>query len=93
MKAFFAVLIVGLLAWKLSPDFQSWVGATLSQAKASLPIGASRAAAPPGFRCDGRKYCSQMTSCAEATTFLNHCPGMHMDGDNDGVPCERQWCE
>nr|WP_308701321.1 excalibur calcium-binding domain-containing protein [Pseudomonas trivialis] len=34
-----------------------------------------------------------MTSCAEATTFLNHCPGMHMDGDNDGVPCERQWCE
>jgi hypothetical protein len=33
-----------------------------------------------------------MTSCAEATYFLQHCPGTTMDGDNDGVPCERQWC-
>ncbi|HET9699794.1 MAG TPA: excalibur calcium-binding domain-containing protein [Burkholderiales bacterium] len=33
-----------------------------------------------------------MTSCAEATYFLMHCPGVKMDGNNDGVPCERQWC-
>ena len=44
------------------------------------------------FRCDGRTYCSQMTSCAEATYFLKHCPGVKMDGNNDGVPCEQQWC-
>jgi len=44
------------------------------------------------FRCDGRTYCSQMRSCAEATFFLRNCPGTKMDGDNDGVPCERQWC-
>src|SRR5258706_65557 len=44
------------------------------------------------FRCDGRIYCSQMTSCAEATYFLRNCPGVKMDGNNDGVPCERQWC-
>src|SRR6218665_294242 len=48
------------------------------------------------FRCDGRIYCSQMTSCEEATFFLQNCPGVKMDGDNggrgDGVPCERQWC-
>ena len=46
-----------------------------------------------GFRCDGRAYCSQMHSCEEATWFLQHCPDMRMDGDNDGIPCEKQWCE
>lgn len=44
------------------------------------------------FRCDGRTHCSQMTSCAEAKFFLANCPGTKMDGNNDGVPCERQWC-
>ncbi|PSF08116.1 DNA-binding protein, partial [Marinobacter fuscus] len=44
------------------------------------------------FRCDGRTYCSQMTSCAEATYFLRNCPNTKMDGNHDGVPCERQWC-
>jgi hypothetical protein len=46
----------------------------------------------PKFRCDGRTYCSQMTSCEEATFFLENCPGVKMDGGGDGVPCERQWC-
>ncbi|MGQ3054568.1 MAG: cold shock domain-containing protein [Roseateles sp.] len=45
-----------------------------------------------GFRCDGRTHCSQMTSCAEATWFINHCPATQMDGNHDGVPCEQQWC-
>jgi len=44
------------------------------------------------FRCDGRTHCSQMTSCEEATFFLRNCPDTKMDGDNDGIPCERQWC-
>jgi hypothetical protein len=33
-----------------------------------------------------------MVSCAEATFFIRNCPGTTMDGDNDGVPCESQWC-
>jgi hypothetical protein len=33
-----------------------------------------------------------MTSCAEAKYFLANCPGAKMDGDGNGVPCERQWC-
>lgn len=49
-----------------------------------------RVASP--YRCDGRTRCSQMNSCAEATFFLRNCPGTQMDGDNDGVPCEQQWC-
>jgi hypothetical protein len=45
----------------------------------------------PEFKCDGRQYCSQMTSFAEARFFLDHCPDVKMDGDHDGVPCERQF--
>lgn len=44
------------------------------------------------YSCDGRIYCSQMTSCEEAEYFLANCPGVKMDGEGDGVPCEGQWC-
>ena len=44
------------------------------------------------FQCDGRKHCSQMTSCSEAKLVLKNCPGTEMDGDGDGIPCEQQWC-
>ena len=47
---------------------------------------------PSPYRCDGRTMCSQMTSCAEATYFIRNCPNTEMDGDNDGRPCESQWC-
>lgn len=45
-----------------------------------------------GFSCQGKKHCSQMTSCAEAKYYLAHCPNVKIDGNNDGVPCERQHC-
>lgn len=60
-------------------------------APAALPAPAAPAATFPQ-RCDGRTHCSQMTSCDEATWFLKNCPGTKMDGNNDGVPCETQWC-
>ncbi len=44
------------------------------------------------YNCDGRMHCSQMTSCEEATYFINHCPNTKMDGNNDGIPCESQFC-
>lgn len=45
------------------------------------------------FKCDGRTQCPQMTSCEEAIYFLQHCPNTQMDGNNDGEPCEQQWCK
>jgi hypothetical protein len=44
------------------------------------------------YVCSGKIYCSEMTSCAEAKFYLRNCPGTKMDGDNDGIPCEKQWC-
>lgn len=40
------------------------------------------------FSCDGRQYCSQMTSLREAKFFIKNCPNTKMDGDGDGKPCE-----
>jgi hypothetical protein len=44
------------------------------------------------FRCEGKTRCSEMSSCEEATFYIQNCPGTEMDGDGDGVPCESQWC-
>ncbi|NOS89221.1 MAG: hypothetical protein HOP34_11920 [Methylococcaceae bacterium] len=33
-----------------------------------------------------------MSSCEEATFFINNCPDTKMDGNQDGIPCEDQWC-
>ena len=73
-------------------DPQAFTPTTEPEPPASLPITTPAVPASPQYRCDGRTYCSQMTSCAEAKFFLAHCPGTKMDGDNDGVPCEQQWC-
>jgi cold shock CspA family protein len=68
----------------------------VAQIKALAPAPAAQVepvqSAPGAFNCDGRKYCSQMTSCTEAKLFLKNCPGMEMDGNHNGVPCEQQWC-
>lgn len=45
-----------------------------------------------GFICEGKTHCSQMTSCNEAKYYLANCPNVLIDGDHDGEPCERQFC-
>lgn len=89
-----AILLVAGLAWYGDTQYAGRKAALLAaphiqSAPAERAIPAPR---PPGFSCDGRKYCSQMTSCSEAKLFLKHCPGMEMDGDGDRIPCEEQWC-
>jgi cold shock CspA family protein len=44
------------------------------------------------FSCEGKQHCTEMTSCEEARFYLRNCPGVKIDGDNDGIPCEDQWC-
>lgn len=42
-----------------------------------------------GFSCSGKRYCREMTSCAEAKFYLTQCGVHSLDGDKDGVPCEK----
>jgi endonuclease YncB( thermonuclease family) len=41
------------------------------------------------FACAGKRYCREMASCAEARFYLAQCGVRSLDGDHDGVPCER----
>ena len=72
-----------------SESWYSKLGKTLAPSSTSGTVNSSNKGQ---FKCDGRTHCSHMTSCEEATFFLKNCPGTKMDGNNDGVPCERQWC-
>jgi hypothetical protein len=58
-------------------------------AAADMPVGQAE---NPAFSCDGRTRCREMRSCEEALYFLQKCPATMMDGDQDGIPCEDQWC-
>ncbi|MCF9887638.1 cold shock domain-containing protein [Vibrio parahaemolyticus] len=44
------------------------------------------------FQLVGKTYCSEMVSCNEAKFYLSNCPNVKIDGDNDGIPCESQFC-
>ncbi|WP_084513708.1 excalibur calcium-binding domain-containing protein [Azovibrio restrictus] len=91
MRKLVVLLIIGAIGWQTYGKFrdkqEAWAGDTLPVAGQQLDTAASSS-----YSCDGRTHCSQMTSCAEATWFLQHCPGTKMDGNNDGIPCEKQWC-
>jgi hypothetical protein len=95
MKAILLAVMAIALVWAY---FHYQAATARRNHPASIPAAPSngdslRDPTPRGnFLCDGRKYCSQMTSCEEATFFLRNCPDTKMDGDGDGVPCERQWC-
>jgi len=39
--------------------------------------------------CGNKKYCSEMRSCAEARYYLTQCGVGSLDGNGDGLPCER----
>ena len=92
MKNVLVIAIIAVIAWlgysryhtqpsQQDHDFAVADAPTIDQTSATA-----------SFSCDGRVYCSQMTSCAEAKFFLNNCPNVKMDGDHDGIPCEQQWC-
>jgi hypothetical protein len=81
------VAVVAAVAWRTQATHRAPVAPSLLAPE--RPVVDADAA---NRRCDRRTRCKQMNSCAEATWFLQHCPGVEMDGNHDGVPCEQQWC-
>lgn len=98
MKGIVLAVLIGIAVFVgvTSPVVKRWAGNELAPLSTVRPVASdvlpSTMGDPLTFKCDGRKYCSQMTSCAEARRFLQTCPNTEMDGDGDGVPCESQWC-
>ncbi|VTU12856.1 Excalibur calcium-binding domain protein [Variovorax sp. SRS16] len=94
MKNVIVLVIICLAGWKAFTYYEQrqQVSRSVTEKVWSPDSGSQPASVNTAFRCDGRTYCSQMTSCEEATYFLKNCPGVKMDGNGDGVPCEKQWC-
>jgi endonuclease YncB( thermonuclease family) len=51
-------------------------------------VRAPRSVSSAGAQCGAKRYCRQMTSCAEAEFYLRTCRVSSLDGDHDGIPCE-----
>ena len=66
--------------------------ASISNTNRSKPSSITTSAKHNHYRCAGKTHCSEMSSCDEARFYLENCPGVEIDGDRDGVPCERQLC-
>ncbi|WP_448869349.1 excalibur calcium-binding domain-containing protein [Delftia acidovorans] len=90
-------VLIAVAAWKAYTSYQAKTGGLsptllLTEPRPrSIDVGSSTSSTTK-YTCDGRTHCSQMTSCEEAKFFLRNCPNTKMDGDNDGIPCERQLC-
>ncbi|WP_231897543.1 excalibur calcium-binding domain-containing protein [Vibrio rumoiensis] len=88
MKKFMLILLVGLAVGQYFSNQKAVVAKTEFIEMDSQPVPVNKV---NRYQCDGRQYCSQMTSYDEAKYFITYCPDTKMDGDGDGVPCERQF--
>ncbi|MGO2509221.1 MAG: excalibur calcium-binding domain-containing protein [Vibrio hibernica] len=98
MKRLLIITLIGLVIWQVYLKNNSVIEEKTSQVVSELTNNAEMQNFEkeiPNFkvtyRCDGGQYCSQMGSYEEAKYFLNNCPNTKMDGDRDGIPCEKQF--
>lgn len=97
MRTLMLLLLIAAAAWGGYRHFNPpdvAMDVPIARISADRPRSPERVLPKPvdTYSCDGRQHCSQMRSCDEATFFIRNCPDTKMDGDNDGVPCESQWC-
>lgn len=100
MKKLLILILIGVAAWQFHFKNNAVVEETKVQAvtefsnsAAMQTFNAAKEIVKPNIRykCDGRQHCSQMSSYEEAEFFLRNCPNTKMDGDRDGIPCEKQF--
>ena len=100
MKKLFIIILIGVAAWQFYFKNNAVIEETKVQAvpefsnsSAIQTLNATKKVAKPNIRykCDGRQHCSQMSTYEEAEFFLSNCPNTKMDGDRDGIPCEKQF--
>ncbi|MEO8103482.1 MAG: cold shock domain-containing protein [Betaproteobacteria bacterium] len=83
------VVVLAVVGWQ---QYTAKRDVTVTPATTPIIEQVAPGSTPSTFKCEGKTYCSQMTSCEEATFYLRNCPGVEIDGDRDGIPCEKQHC-
>ena len=69
-------------------DTGELASAARPQALVSPAPRSADASASNQFSCSGKRYCREMSSCAEAHYYLRQCGVSSLDGNSDGEPCE-----
>ena len=88
----FAQCVVLLVLFMAFAVVAAWWYRSAGYSVAPVVSRALPAKPDPQFSCAGKTRCDQMISCAEAKFYLAHCPGVAIDGDYDGEPCEQTLC-
>jgi len=68
-----------------------WGGTALPRGACVGPVQGKQAPAGNDL-CQAKRSCRQMADCDEAIRLLRQCGLTAMDGDGDGIPCERSLC-
>lgn len=77
----------GLWAGEEAVEPSQWRKQHPAQSQAASPVSAPATASRAA--CGSKKHCSQMSSCEEARHYLAQCGIKTLDGNDDGVPCEK----
>tara|TARA_E500000305_G_scaffold111486_1_gene124659 strand:- start:475 stop:747 length:273 start_codon:yes stop_codon:yes gene_type:complete len=85
MRNIFILALLAFGGWKL---YQKQEAIPVIEFNGDTSMEPTYSSPSSKYRCDGREYCSQMNSRAEAEFYTRNCPDTKMDGDGDGVPCE-----
>ena len=57
--------------------------------RVSKPLAAFGTGSAESFSCGTKRFCKQMQSCAEACFHLQECGLSRLDGNSDGMPCNK----
>ncbi|WP_105901160.1 excalibur calcium-binding domain-containing protein [Vibrio gangliei] len=92
MKTLIFIVLIALAAGQYYSNQRSSVpNVEFSELQSQPKVAKQTVKKAVNYRCDGRQHCSQMRTYEEAKFFLDNCPDTKMDGDMDGIPCERQF--
>ena len=83
---------IGLWSGSVGAPIPPWEWRRGERNRKVAALGNVPTATAMPFSCGAKRYCREMTSCAEARFHLKTCGLRTMDGDNDGVPCEKNLC-
>jgi endonuclease YncB( thermonuclease family) len=73
--------------WEWRKQHPSTFSSKPNAAVSSATAPANTTTHDPG--CGNKKYCSEMSTCEEAKYYFAQCGLKTLDGDGDGVPCEK----